>query len=337
MNIETSKLTPKTTPKATLKPALESTNLTSTELTKFRYSVDGRVLQCDHVIIEQPLQIRLCWQATESVEYESQIFSITMRTPGDDKALIIGLMQSEGIIEHYQQLYSVLPEIDDCEMDDYVINDSGIDDFEADIRVNKHEGSTVVENQWQVKLASGILPNIKSLERFQVTYSSCGLCGTTSLKSLEMKNPPSLNQHKSWLSFKTICAMPNIMRLAQSQFVKTGGSHAAALFDELGQLMCIKEDIGRHNALDKLFGASLMQQDIRGSKCSVVVSGRISFEIVQKTVMAGVAVLIAVGAPSELAIVSAKRFDLTLIGFTKESGFNLYHGDWRLMPLPKTC
>jgi FdhD protein len=335
MKIEASKFTPKPTSKAISKPTLESTiltrteltrtELTSTELTKFRYSADGRVLQSDHVIIEQPLQIRLCWQLSVNVEYESQIFSITMRTPGDDKALIIGLMQSEGIIEHYQQLDSVLPE-----MDDYVI-----DDFEIGNHEIEPENMTGVENQWQVKLVSGISPDIKSLERFQVTYSSCGLCGTTSLKSLEMKNPPRLNQHKGWLSFKAICAMPNIMRLAQSQFVKTGGSHAAALFDESGQLVCIKEDIGRHNALDKLFGASLMQQDIRGSKCSVVVSGRISFEIVQKTVMAGVGVLIAVGAPSELAIVSAKRFDLTLIGFTKESGFNLYHADWRLMPLPK--
>jgi FdhD protein len=127
------------------------------------------------------------------------------------------------------------------------------------------------------------------------------------------------------------------MRMAQAQFVQTGGSHAAALFDQQGQLVDIKEDIGRHNALDKLLGACLVQQNFHDDHHSVLVSGRISFEIVQKTVMAGIAVLIAVGAPSELAILAAKRFNLTLIGFTKKNGFNLYHGDWRLMPLEEVC
>ncbi|MBA6391940.1 formate dehydrogenase accessory sulfurtransferase FdhD [Colwellia sp. BRX10-3] len=290
---------------------------TTIELAKFRYSTEGRVLQLDHVIIEQPLQIRLLWQAPNSAVNQSQVFSITMRTPGDDKALIIGLMLSEGVIEDYHQLESILPEIDEHEA--------------------QASNAKVIENQWEVKLKAGLIPDIKSLERFQVTYSSCGLCGTTSLKSLEMKNPPSLNKNKHWLTFKVICAMPEIMRAAQAQFVQTGGSHAAALFDEVGQLIDIKEDIGRHNALDKLFGASLVERSISQSQFSVLVSGRISFEIVQKTVMAGVAVLIAVGAPSELAILAAKRFDLTLIGFTKKSGFNLYHGDWRLLTFKDTA
>ena len=291
----------------------KSENTATTELAKFSYCADGKALQLDHVLIEQPLQIRLLWQTTHKARYQSQVFSITMRTPGDDKALIIGLMQSEGIIDNYQQLDSVLPEVEQDE--------------------SESSNAGVIGNQWQVKLIAGVVPDIKSLERFQVTYSSCGLCGTTSLKSLEMKNPPRLNQKQHWLSFNTICEMPDIMRAAQAQFVQTGGSHAAALFNDLGQLLDIKEDIGRHNALDKLFGASLAQRNIRHSQASVLVSGRISFEIVQKTVMAGVAVLIAVGAPSELAIQAAKRFNLTLIGFTKKSGFNLYCGDWRLLPL----
>jgi FdhD protein len=283
------------------------------ELTKFCYSHDARVLQLDHVIIEQPLQISLLWRASKYSEYQSQVFSITMRTPGDDKALIIGLMQSEGIISHYDELDSVLPEIDESH--------------------TQSANEKTIYNQWEVKLSAGVIPDIKSLERFQVTYSSCGLCGTTSLKSLELKNPPSLNKDKHWLSFDIICAMPELMRSAQGQFVQTGSSHAAALFDELGQLIDIKEDIGRHNTLDKLFGTKLSRQDKELPHVSVLVSGRISFEIVQKTVMAGIAVLIAVGAPSELAILAAKRFNLTLIGFTRASGFNLYHGDWRLIPL----
>ena len=286
-------------------------SLATKELTKFRYSAEGKTLQLDQVIIEQPLQIRLKWQLGNDEPYQSQIFSITMRTPGDDKSLIIGLLQSEAVIQHFQQIDSILPE----QLDDQASSEVSI------------------ENQWEVKLKAGVIPDIKSLERFQVTYSSCGLCGTTSLKSLEMKTPPSLDEDQHWLAFEVISAMPKIMRAAQSQFVQTGGSHAAALFNKQGVLVDIKEDIGRHNALDKLLGASLMHRHISQSQYSILVSGRISFEIVQKTVMAGVAVLIAVGAPSELAILAAKRFNLTLIGFTKSSGFNLYHGDWRLMPL----
>ena len=297
--------------------ALEVVSPATSKLAKFKYSANGRVLQFDHVLIEQPLQIRLLWQEPNSVTSFSRVFSITMRTPGDDQALIVGLMQSEGIIEHYHQLESVKPETDAHNAK--LLSDNG------------------GENQWAVKLIAGVVPDIKSLERFQVTYSSCGLCGTTSLKSLDMKNPPALNNEPHWLGFTTVCAMPNMMRKVQSQFTETGGSHAAALFDQQGQLVDIKEDIGRHNALDKLFGASLGIRDIRHSQYCVLVSGRISFEIVQKTIMAGIAVLIAVGAPSELAILAAKRFDLTLIGFTNKTGFNLYYGDWRLMPLEKVC
>ena len=290
--------------------------LATTELVKFRYSAQGKMLQLDQVIVEQPLQIRLLWQQTDEQAYQSKLFSITMRTPGHDKALIIGLMQSEGIIQCFQQIENISPEISQ-------------DEAQTSDQIN-------TENEWQVKLKAGVVPDIKSLERFQVTYSSCGLCGTTSLKSLEMKNPPVLSEHKHWLAFNVICAMPTLMRAAQSQFVQTGGSHAAALFDQQGVLIDLKEDIGRHNALDKLLGASLMQGDTCQSQYSILVSGRISFEIVQKTVMAGISVLIAVGAPSELAILAAKRFNLTLIGFTKRDSFNLYHGDWRLIPLVTT-
>lgn len=289
----------------------------TTELSKFRYHATSRVLESDHVIVEQPLQIRLLWQEADNTDYLSQVFSITMRTPGNDRALITGLLLSEGVIKSNHQLESILPEIDDENV--------------------SSASNAKFDNQWEVKLNAGVIPDIKSLERFQITYSSCGLCGSTSLKSLELKNPPSLNDAKHWLSFATVCAMPEHMRVQQSQFVQTGGSHAAALFNEAGEVIDIKEDIGRHNALDKLLGARLMQSDISLSQHCVLVSGRISFEIVQKTVMAGIPVLIAVGAPSELAVLAAKRFNLTLIGFTSKSGFNLYHGDWRLLPLEEAC
>jgi FdhD protein len=322
----------------TLASTLETVTPAITELAKFRYQVHSRELQYDSVITEQPLQIRLTWQADQGVESQSQIFSITMRTPGDDKALIVGLLLSEGIIGKFDQLESIKSEAladGDAEPEQYQEQaaEGGKRSQVKPIEMNSIE----VHNQWEVKLNVGVIPDIKSLERFQVTYSSCGLCGTTSLKSLELKNPPRLNQDKHWLAFSTICAMPDIMRIAQAQFVQTGGSHAAALFDSKGAIVDVKEDIGRHNALDKLLGQRLMAADISNEKYCVVVSGRISFEIVQKVVMGAVAVLIAVGAPSDLAIQAAKRFNLTLIGFTTKSGFNLYHGDWRLLPLEEKC
>lgn len=291
----------------------ELNNPAITEVAKFRYAGNTRTLQYDQVILEQPLQIRLTWQIDEHIESSSQVFSITMRTPGDDEALIVGLMLSEGIIRHYQDVASIAQEFDGDEHSE--LNQA---------------------NLWEIKLKVGHIPDIKSLERFQVTYSSCGLCGSTSLKALELKNPPALCSKKAWLSSDTICKLPELMRKQQQQFIQTGGAHAAALFDAHGKLYDLKEDIGRHNALDKLLGCYLMNEsdghDQSQNNC-ILVSGRVSFEIVQKTVMAGIAVLIAVGAPSELAIQAAKRFNVTLIGFTSQSGFNLYHGDWRLLPL----
>ena len=228
-----------------------------------------------------------------------------MRTPGNDKQLILGLLMSEGVIESFSDIAEVSP----CTME---YND----------------------NLWEVNLVRGVVPELSSIDRYQMTYSSCRLCGTTSLKSLELKNPPVLSEQKSSFCVNDIMLMPNIMRKHQSLFKVTGGSHAAALFCG-DTLLDLRVDIGRHNAVDKLFGALLESRNNKYDTdvLACVVSGRVSFEIVQKTVMAGVALLIAVGAPSDLAIVAAKRFNLTLIGFTSVDGFNVYHGEWRLLPL----
>ena len=241
-----------------------------------------------------------------------------MRTPGNDENLIIGLLISEGVIKSYDDINGI-------SLEQSQEGDDQAQDLEQ-------------ANLWEVRLSDGIVPQLDSLERYQVTYSSCGLCGTTSLKSLEFKNPIKLCQEKSWLSIEHIGLMPESMRNQQLLFSSTGGSHAAALFDQYGQFISLFEDIGRHNALDKLFGHLTIQRHKKVplalmSKMAVVVSGRISFEIVQKTVMAGIPVLIAVGAPSDLAIQAAKRFDLTLIGFASPESFNLYCGEWRLHSL----
>jgi FdhD protein len=270
----------------------------------------SRQLMTDAVIVEQPLQITLVWHdySAETQQSQSRVFSITMRTPGNDKQLILGLLMSEGVIESISDIAEISP----CTTE-------------------------TNENLWEVNLQRGVVPELSSIDRYQMTYSSCGLCGTTSLKSLELKNPPVLNEQKSSFCVNDIMLMPNIMRNHQSLFKVTGGSHAAALFCG-DTLLDLREDIGRHNAVDKLFGALLESRSIKNSTSvtdvlACVVSGRVSFEIVQKTVMAGVALLIAVGAPSDLAIVAAQRFNLTLIGFTSGDGFNVYHGEWRLLPL----
>jgi FdhD protein len=268
-----------------------------------------RKLVSDRVIVEQPLQITLVWvnHHDDNLSEHSQVFSITMRTPGNDRQLILGLLMSEGVIDSFEDI--------------------------ADISPNSTDSNN---NLWEVTLSKGLIPELSSLERYQMTYSSCGLCGTTSLKSLELKDPPILSETKHILSIADVLLMSGMMKKQQSLFKVTGSSHAAGLFSG-NCLLDIREDIGRHNAVDKLFGALLESRSCEPTNIpehlACLVSSRVSFEIVQKSVMAGIAILIAVGAPSDLAISAAKRFNLTLIGFTSENGFNVYHGEWRLQPL----
>ena len=283
------------------------TESSTAKINKVVIKKQSRQLTDDAVILEQPLQITLVWyDNSEKIQQtNTQVFSITMRTPGNDKQLILGLLMSEGVIESITDI--------------------------VEISANSVEKNN---NLWEVNLQRGVVPELSSLDRYQMTYSSCGLCGTTSLKSLELKDPPVLSEQKSNFSVSDILSMPNIMRKHQSLFKVTGGSHAAALFHG-NKLLDLREDIGRHNAVDKLFGGLLESRNLRNNQTdsgvlACVVSGRVSFEIVQKTVMAGVPILIAVGAPSDLAITAAKRFNLTLIGFTSGDGFNVYHGEWRL-------
>ena len=324
----------------------------SQQTNKVTYVNGQRHVSHDQVIAEQPLQIRLSFyeqpslasstsipaiesEQESSLEHEknpehenspelafkpaqnsSRIFSITMRTPGDDEQLILGLLLSEGIISKINDIESIAIEQVDAKQQASVLNK---------------------ENSWEVKLTKEMNVNLSSLERYQMTYSSCGLCGTTSLKALELKSPPPSPTAKHWLNANSLGHWPNIMKKQQQLFENTGGCHAAALFNQQGDLLLLKEDIGRHNAVDKLLGACLQEQFIERSKhqLAMVVSSRVSFEIVQKTVMAGIGVLIAVGAVSNLAILAAKRFDLTLIGFTSCESFNLYHGQWRMLPSAK--
>lgn len=266
----------------------------------------NRVIAHDSVVTEQPLQINLHWYKKDE-ETETKVFAITMRSLGNDKYLILGLLFSEGVIKSYEDIESI-----------------SVDS----------NAETSNNNSWQVHLAKGEQPKLTSIERFQTTYSSCGLCGATSLKALEFKNPPNLLTLSENLqcSSQYIYTLSDKMRTQQPLFDLTGGIHGAALFNHHAELLTVFEDIGRHNAVDKLIGHRLVEQSSLQSNelLIMLVSGRVSFEIVQKAVMAGISILVAVGAPSELAIKAAQRFELTLIGFANGDSFNLYHGDWRI-------
>ncbi|KGJ92888.1 formate dehydrogenase accessory sulfurtransferase FdhD [Colwellia psychrerythraea] len=306
-----------------------------------------RTTSTDTVIVEQPLKITLSW--IEKTEVKNKVFTITMRTPGHDDLLIVGLLHSEGIIKQLNNIDSIKIESDDVAGEER-------------------------KNEWLVQFTRGFFPNLSSLDRYMMSYSSCGLCGTTSLKTLQLKTEINLSftEHRNVLKAQSLLLLSNKMRNEQSLFDKTGGVHGAALFELESREECenklksepnrkskqqfhrllqpklnlqhVYEDIGRHNAVDKIIGALLTSSPsnvllvpANDDELSLalplrllLVSGRISFEIVQKTIMAGIHILVGVGAPSDLAIQAAKQFDLTLIGFVSDKGFNVYHGDWRL-------
>ena len=291
-----------------------------------------RSTSIDSVIVEQPLQITLSW--LEQGIAKSKIFTITMRTPGNDYVLITGLLHSEGVIKQLSDIES--------------------------ITLEAQESSERSQNEWLVQFSANTTPDLSSLDRYLMTYSSCGLCGSTSLKALQLKTQINLThaEHQHLLPAYSLLSLSKKMRSEQGLFDLTGGVHGAALFDMNINLKHCYEDIGRHNAVDKVIGKYLLSCQIGADSktcldkrldehlannlanitnkpaCQqlwlLLVSGRISFEIVQKTIMAGISVLVGVGAPSDLAIQAARQFDVTLIGFVSEQGFNVYHGDWRL-------
>jgi FdhD protein len=234
---------------------------------------------------------------------QHRVFTVTMRTPGEDTELALGLLRAEGLVRSIEDIVGA----------DY-----------ADL------DSPSAGNELEVRLAEGVIPDWDRFDRNLVTHSSCGVCGKTSLQSIELKNPPQADRQPTWLDPAVVTGLGDRLRSQQQQFRETGGVHAVGLFDAAGELRVLREDVGRHNAMDKVIGASLLNPGHKPAQCAALLSGRVSFELVQKAVMGLIPVVIAVGAPSSLAISVAQRFDLTLIGFASSGGFNVYHGDWRL-------
>lgn len=249
----------------------------------------------DVLAAEEPLEIRLLWEEDGAIVRKA--IAVTMRTPGDDFELATGFLYGEGIIGGQQDVVDV----------------SYCTDEDEEQRLN-------IVN---VTLRSGLTFDVSKLERNFYTTSSCGVCGKAALDSLEVQGCAVLPNGPS-VSAETICALPGKLREAQAVFERTGGLHASGLFTPDGRLVSLKEDVGRHNAFDKLVGEQLLAGHTPIGGHVVMLSGRASFELLQKALVARIPVVAAVGAPSSLAVELAETFNITLCGFVKADGMNVY-------------
>lgn len=258
----------------------------------------GASSKSDAVAVEEPLEIRL--RARGAAPDEPKSLCLTMRTPGDDEDLVHGFLLAEGIVKRAADIATVAKPEDD-----------------------------VVE----VELASGVDAAMARAERRFTTTSSCGVCGKSSLDMLDIALPRPAERDAIRVGARTIHSLPRKARDAQTAFASTGGLHATALFDAAGNLLDVREDVGRHNAMDKVVGAALRSGRVPLRGHVLLVSGRASFELVQKAAMAQAPVLCAVGAPSSLAVELAERAGMTLIGFLRDERFNVYCGGDRVVEI----
>jgi FdhD protein len=251
----------------------------------------------DLISIEEPLEISLKYK--DENNWITQNLSITMRTPGDDENLVRGFLFNEQIVQDIKD----------------------IDSIES---YGKKVGQYNIQNKILATLNNSQNVNISKIKRDFLTNSSCGVCGKSSLDALEIIKKDKTNSVEPQISKEVIIESPNILKNNQSEFSKTGGIHASGLFSSNGQLIDLKEDVGRHNALDKLVGSILINGKLDPKNQFITCSGRLNFELVQKVLMTNIGIMIGVGAPTSLAIDLANKFDMTLIGFVKRDGFNIY-------------
>ena len=251
----------------------------------------------DLISIEEPLEISLKYKDEDN--WITQNLSITMRTPGDDENLVRGFLFNEQIVQDIKD----------------------IDSIES---YGKKVGQYNIQNKILATLNNSQNVNISKIKRDFLTNSSCGVCGKSSLDALEIIKKDKTNSVEPQISKEVIIESPNILKDNQSEFSKTGGIHASGLFSSNGQLIDLKEDVGRHNALDKLVGSILINGKLEPKDQFITCSGRLNFELVQKVLMTNIGIMIGVGAPTSLAIDLANKFDMTLIGFVKRDSFNIY-------------
>jgi FdhD protein len=253
--------------------------------------------QDDVVADEEPLEIRLGYIDAKRGRVHKSI-AITMRTPGEDVELTLGFLFSENIIESASQVIDI---------------------------------DTVKDNLIRIELSDDCSFEPARLERHFYTTSSCGICGKASLEALSTNGAEALSSDHFQIRAEQLATLGKNLRFKQNLFHSTGGTHGCGRFDNLGVVLDIAEDIGRHNAMDKLIGQMLIKKSLPLRKSGLIVSGRASFELLQKALMAQCPILVAVGAPSSLAVELAEEFNISLVGFLSEDEFNIYHDDERII------
>jgi FdhD protein len=291
--------------------AVDSTRKTAVE------KVTGRISQqiLDNLAIEEPLEIQLTYGSSRLRQTRS--ISVTMRTPGDDFDLAAGFLMTEGVIQDANDIERIAyagPPFNGEEPSPRTMGTLKLDSTQNTVRVD---------------LATDVAVSLATLQRNFYTTSSCGICGKASLLALRSVCPPrAANSFR--VGAHVLYGLPGSLRASQGVFDRTGGLHGAGLFDSNGALLSLREDVGRHNAVDKLIGCEFLADRTPLRDRLLLLSGRASFELLQKALMGGVPMVAAVGAPSSLAVQVAKEFDITLVGFLRDDHFNIYHGRDRI-------
>ena len=271
--------------------------ISDVEVIRFKNSEFNHV--SDFVSVEEPLEISLAYWKNEILCTKN--ISITMRTPGADKELALGFLVTEGIL--------------------------------ADVNsINKIEDATfATQNKITIELKKDVEIDLTKIERHFYTSSSCGVCGKSSIDSIRTIQSKKNENLNFKISKEVILGLNEKINSQQAVFEQTGGLHASSLFTIDGEFIELFEDVGRHNALDKLIGSNFLKKNFPLTENILLLSGRISFELIQKAAMANILIVCALGAPSSLAIELAKEFNMTLIGFLKKDSFNIYHGSENIL------
>jgi FdhD protein len=281
-----------------LDPGAERQSTRRLAVRRFRGGTLGAADDPDLVATEEPFEIRLGYSRRDGSRAEEPV-SVTMRTPGHDEDLAVGFLFTEGIIR-------------------------GRDDVQGVVARGQQAADGLI-NVVRVELAPGVPVNFKSLERNFYMTSSCGVCGKASIDAVAVQGRFDVAATAFRISGEALGRLPAALKTQQAVFEQTGGLHASGLFDAEGTIVALREDVGRHNALDKLVGHALLRGEVPLAGRGVIVSGRASFELMQKAKMAGVPLVAAVGAPSSLAVELAREFGITLVGFLKPDRFNVYN------------
>ncbi len=258
----------------------------------------------DFVSVEEPIEMNLKYKIDG--KWITEHLSITMRTPGQDEDLISGFLFNERIVENFSEIENIE-------------------------KIGEKVGDFNIQNKIIATINNKKNIDISKIKKNFITNSSCGVCGKTSLETVEVIKKDKLNISFPKIPKKIILKSPELLINEQSEFSKTGGIHASSLINENGNVIATREDVGRHNALDKLIGYSHRKKLIDNHSQFIACSGRLNFELVQKGLMSNIGLMAGVGAPTSLAIDLAKRFDMTLLGFVKKNSFNIYTNKERVL------